>query len=69
MEAIVYSVLALLFGACTVLCYRLGMRDGAGEKRPAEVLQQPRKKSKPKPMTKDEKEALEQQRWVEEFRG
>lgn len=68
MEAIVYGVLALIYGGCAVLCYRAGTRAGAGEKRPAEGLQVP-KRRKPRPMTEEEKEFAEKQRRIDEFRG
>lgn len=68
MEVIVYGVLAIIYGVCAVFCYRAGMRAGAAEKRPAEGLQQP-KKRKPRPMTEGEKEYAELQRKIDEFRG
>ena len=68
MEIMLIVAAGLIYGSSLLFCYRLGMRDGKGE----EVAQKPilpPKKSKPAPLTEEEKAAIERQRRIDEFRG
>lgn len=67
MEFLIFAG-GLLYALCMVLVYRQGMRDAQGEKTPEKAILPP-KKSKPAPLTEEEKAAIERQRRIDEFRG
>lgn len=58
----------LLYGASLLFCYRMGMRDGRGEEKPQKPILPPVKK-KERPMSEEEKAALDKQRRIEEYKG
>jgi hypothetical protein len=57
----------LLYGACLLFCYRMGLRDGQREEPPQKPNLPPKKKAKP--MSDEEKAALDKQRRIEEYKG
>lgn len=67
-ETFLLCAFALIYGLCMVLCYQLGMRDGRGEEKPQKPILPPVKK-KEKPMSEEEKAALDKQRRIEEYKG
>ena len=58
----------LIYGLSLLLSYKQGMRDAQGEKAPQAAILPP-KKSKPAPLTEEEKAAIERQRRIDDFRG
>ena len=58
----------LLYGLCLLLAYRLGLQEGNSDEAPPKALQVA-KKPKARPTTKEEYEAAEKQRRIDEFRG
>ena len=62
------TVAGLIYGLSLLFCYRQGKRDAEGEKAPQTAILPP-KKSKPAPLTEEEKAAIERQRRIDEFRG
>lgn len=67
-ETFLFCAFALIYGLSLVVVYKQGMRDAKDEKPPQKPILPPVKK-KERPMSEEEKAALDKQRRIEEYKG